>query len=69
MKDFLRLYHGLVDRCFKDCVNDFTSKVLSSKEDTCINRCFEKFIKHSERVGQRFAEQNALLQQQQMQPQ
>ncbi|KAI8921918.1 hypothetical protein PhCBS80983_g01704 [Powellomyces hirtus] len=65
MKDFLRLYANLVDRCFENCVNDFTSKALSSKEDTCLNRCVDKFIKHSERVGLRFGEQNALLQQQQ----
>ena len=32
MKDFMRLYTGLVDRCFKDCIHDFTSKSLSGKE-------------------------------------
>jgi hypothetical protein len=32
MKDFMRLYTGLVERCFDSCVNDFTSKTLSSKE-------------------------------------
>ncbi|KAI9142194.1 putative TIM9-translocase of the mitochondrial inner membrane [Paraphysoderma sedebokerense] len=67
MKDFLKLYGSLVDRCFNDCINDFTSKALSSREDTCTTRCVEKFLKHSERVGQRFAEQNLLLQQSQMQ--
>ncbi|KAJ3089759.1 protein transporter tim9 [Quaeritorhiza haematococci] len=67
MKDFLRLYSNLVDRCFADCVHDFTSKALSGKEDACINKCTDKFIKHSERVGQRFGEQNALLSQQMMQ--
>src|SRR5690242_7722143 len=30
MKDFLKLYSGLVERCFTDCVNDFTSKALTS---------------------------------------
>ncbi|CAN6675051.1 mitochondrial import inner membrane translocase subunit Tim9p [Trichomonascus vanleenenianus] len=65
MKDFMRLYSSLVQRCFGDCVNDFTSKSLTSKEETCILRCSEKFLKHSERVGQRFQEQNAALMQQQ----
>ncbi|KAF9296043.1 protein transporter tim9 [Mortierella antarctica] len=70
MKDFLKLYSGLVERCFNDCVNDFTSKTLSSKEasrktltleflEGCIQKCADKFLKHSERVGQRFAEANA----------
>ncbi|KAF9527522.1 mitochondrial import inner membrane translocase subunit TIM9 [Crepidotus variabilis] len=59
MQDFLRLYSNLVEKCFNTCCNDFTSKALSSKEETCIMNCTEKFIKHSERVGARFAEQNA----------
>ncbi|CAE6476558.1 unnamed protein product [Rhizoctonia solani] len=63
MQDFLKLYSGLVERCFNSCVNDFTSKSLGTKEDTCIQNCVEKFMKHSERVGARFAEQNADAQQ------
>lgn len=57
MKDFMRLYSNLVSRCFDDCVNDFTSANLTSKESSCIAKCSEKFLKHSERVGQRFQEQ------------
>lgn len=57
MKDFMNLYSNLVSRCFEDCVNDFTSNNLTSKETSCIAKCSEKFLKHSERVGQRFQEQ------------
>lgn len=32
MQDFLKLYSGLVERCFNSCVNDFTSKSLGTKE-------------------------------------
>ena len=32
MKDFMALYQNLVERCFNNCCNDFTSKALSSKE-------------------------------------
>ncbi|KAH9933120.1 mitochondrial import inner membrane translocase subunit TIM9 [Epithele typhae] len=59
MQDFMRLYNNLVDRCFNACVNDFTSKALSSKEEQCVLNCTDKFFKHSERVGLRFAEQNS----------
>lgn len=74
----MKLYSGLVERCFMTCCNDFTSKALSSKEvtlsqyphiitqfsspceqDTCVQNCADKFMKHSERVGARFAELNA----------
>jgi len=59
MQDFLRMYSNLVERCFNSCCNDFTSKALSSKEEQCVNHCTDKFLKHSERVGARFAEHNA----------
>ncbi|KAF8476956.1 putative mitochondrial import inner membrane translocase subunit [Kalaharituber pfeilii] len=59
VKEFMNTYSNLVQRCFEDCVTDFTSKSLASKEDTCITRCVDKFVKSSERVGARFAELNA----------
>jgi len=59
MQDFLRMYSGLVENCFNACCNDFTSKALSSKEEGCVMNCTDKFLRHSERVGARFAEQNA----------
>ncbi|KAI0250763.1 mitochondrial import inner membrane translocase subunit TIM9 [Lactifluus subvellereus] len=59
MQDFMRTYSNLVERCFMSCCNDFTSKALSSKEEQCMMNCADKFLKHSERVGARFAEQNA----------
>jgi len=59
LKDFMQLYTNLVERCFNSCCNEFTSKALSSKEETCTQMCADKFLKHSERVGLRFSEQNA----------
>lgn len=56
MKDTLRMFNGLVERCFGECVNGFRSKSLSDPEEKCISTCAEKFIKHSGRVGQRFGE-------------
>ncbi|ORX99579.1 mitochondrial import inner membrane translocase subunit TIM9, partial [Basidiobolus meristosporus CBS 931.73] len=61
MKDFMRLYSSLVQKCFNHCIKDFTTKSLTTKEDTCVNRCIDKFMKHNGRIGQRFAEQNAAM--------
>lgn len=61
MADFMRLYTSLVDRCFNDCVQDFTSETLTAREGNCLTKCSEKFLKHSERVGTRFQEQNQKL--------
>ncbi|PKU68891.1 Mitochondrial import inner membrane translocase subunit Tim9 [Dendrobium catenatum] len=54
----LRMYNSLVERCFNDCVDSFRRKTLDKQEETCVRRCAEKFLKHSMRVGMRFAELN-----------
>ncbi|OWM68805.1 mitochondrial import inner membrane translocase subunit Tim9 [Punica granatum] len=58
IRDSLRMYNSLVERCFSDCVDSFKHKKLQKQEETCVQRCAEKFLKHSMRVGMRFAELN-----------
>ncbi|VFQ71308.1 unnamed protein product [Cuscuta campestris] len=58
IRDSLRMYNNLVERCFTDCVDTFRRKTLDKQEETCVRRCAEKFMKHSMRVGLRFAELN-----------
>ncbi|EXC10652.1 Mitochondrial import inner membrane translocase subunit Tim9 [Morus notabilis] len=57
-KSCLRMYNSLVERCFNDCVDTFKHKSLQKQEESCVRRCAEKFLKHSMRVGMRFAELN-----------
>ncbi|KAK5009504.1 protein transporter tim9 [Elasticomyces elasticus] len=61
MSQFMTMYSNLVQRCFNDCVTDFTSTSLLAKEESCVMRCVDKFLKSSERLGQRFQEQNAAM--------
>ena len=58
-----QMYSNMVQRCFDDCVNDFTTKSLHSKEEGCVMKCVDKHLKSSERIGQRFQEQNAAMMQ------
>ncbi|ERN07849.1 hypothetical protein AMTR_s00012p00203130 [Amborella trichopoda] len=53
IRDSLRMYNSLVERCFNDCIDTFRRKSLDKQEDTCVRRCAEKFLKHSMRVGLR----------------
>ncbi|KAI1932118.1 protein transporter tim9 [Ophidiomyces ophidiicola] len=56
-------YSMIVQRCFEDCISDFTTKSLISREEGCVNRCFDKYMKTAERVNQRFQEQgNEMMQ-------
>ncbi|KAK7514281.1 Tim10/DDP family zinc finger protein [Phyllosticta citricarpa] len=61
MKEFMNMYSNLVQRCFDDCINDFSSKSLGSREESCIARCVDKNLKGTERLGNRFQEQNAAM--------
>ncbi|KAF1989894.1 mitochondrial import inner membrane translocase subunit tim9 [Aulographum hederae CBS 113979] len=59
MKDFLTTYSNIVQRCFEDCISDFSSKSLTSREEGCLMRCVDKQLKTGERLAQRFQEENA----------
>lgn len=61
VRPYRQMYSKLVQRCFDDCVNDFTTKSLHSAEEGCVMRCVDKNLKASERLGTRFQEQNAAM--------
>jgi len=62
MKDMVRMYNSLVERCFHGCVKDFTTRTLTDMEELCMIRCTDKFLRHSARVARVFAEQSILQQ-------
>ncbi|OQE19102.1 hypothetical protein PENSTE_c016G02409 [Penicillium steckii] len=64
LKEFMTMYSKMVQRCFDDCVNDFTTKSLVNREEQCIMRCVDKQLKGSARLNERFQEQNAAMMQQ-----
>ncbi|KAH8171974.1 tim10/DDP family zinc finger domain-containing protein [Sarocladium implicatum] len=67
VKEFMSAYGGLVEHCFDSCINDFTSKALSTGENGCVSRCVQKWMLTQQRVSDRFQEHNAQLSQQQQQ--
>ena len=61
MKDSLKMYNSLVERCFDKCVHvgwggGLNSKKLEDAELKCITQCADKFLKLTQRVGFRYAE-------------
>ncbi|PYH86379.1 mitochondrial import inner membrane translocase subunit tim9 [Aspergillus uvarum CBS 121591] len=64
LKEFMTMYSKLVQKCFDDCVNDFTTKSLINREESCVMRCVDKYMKGSARLNERFQEQNAAMMQQ-----
>ncbi|KAG6180680.1 protein transporter tim9 [Claviceps aff. purpurea] len=64
VKEFMGAFGGLVEHCFTSCVDDFTSKAVSTRENGCVNRCVLKWMATQQRVSDRFQEHNAQLTQQ-----
>lgn len=62
-----RLYNKITDTCFRQCVNSFHSKKLEGSENRCLNTCVLKFMKMSQRIGQRYQEHQIQQSQQGMQ--
>uniref|UniRef100_A0A7S1DFI8 Mitochondrial import inner membrane translocase subunit n=1 Tax=Hemiselmis andersenii TaxID=464988 RepID=A0A7S1DFI8_HEMAN len=54
LKEQVTMYNSLVERCFANCTSTFRSKNLDEREEKCIVRCTQKFIKASARAGQTF---------------
>lgn len=55
-KEFLTSYNKLSEICFVDCIFDFTSRDIRTKEDKCAMNCMEKYLKMNQRISQRFQE-------------
>lgn len=60
-KDFIMNYNKLSEQCFSDCIFDFTTRSLTSKEDACSTNCVEKFMKMNQRISQRFQEYQMII--------
>ncbi|PVU96148.1 hypothetical protein BB559_002497 [Furculomyces boomerangus] len=60
-KEYLRLYNYLVNKCFDDCINSFTTKALSDREINCTRRCAKKYMKLNDFASIRFSEENQNL--------
>lgn len=55
-REFLQSYNKITEICFADCVNDFTSRKVSGKENECSTNCLQKYLKATTRISQRFQE-------------
>jgi len=61
MADSLRMYNELVLRCFDNCVENFRTRKIDTKENACIEKCANKFVQFAARVGMRFQEHQQQL--------
>ena len=61
-QESVKMTNELVERCFNDCIMNFSTKSLDKKEISCLENCAEKFVKHSVRSAQKFQEASQEIQ-------
>ncbi|KAJ1366378.1 hypothetical protein KIN20_027019 [Parelaphostrongylus tenuis] len=52
-RDFLIRYNKVTEQCFGSCVNDFTVRSVTKKEEKCSLNCLNKFLKMTQRLSLR----------------
>ncbi len=62
MRETQRLFNSTTEKCFNQCVSSFRARNLDSSEKKCLEHCTEKFIGHTQRMGIRFQEEMAKMQ-------
>lgn len=55
-KEFLQSYNRVSEQCFADCINDFTSRNVSTSETNCSIKCLTKYLQSTQRISLRFQE-------------
>jgi len=68
VKEATKTYNDVVERCFEICATNFRTRKLDSTETMCMDRCFEKFVKYTQRLSTAFQEQNLLAADELQQP-
>ena len=69
VQDSVRMFNRVTEHCFQGCIDSYHSKSLDGGESKCIDVCAQKFLKLTQRVGQRFQEHQAQQEQQSAQQQ
>lgn len=56
-KEFLQLFNKISEQCFTACVNDFSSRKVSTEENNCSIACLTKHLQSTQRISRRFQEE------------
>lgn len=64
LKESQFTFQECTNTCFTQCIKTFTSFALNHNEKECMNQCARRYLEFYTRVGLRYAEENAIKQQQ-----
>ncbi|XP_067646061.1 mitochondrial import inner membrane translocase subunit Tim10B [Eurosta solidaginis] len=67
LKDFLTLYNKVTELCFSRCVETLYERDLTNSENTCIDRCVNKFARFNQEMMNVYVEVQSDINQKRMQ--
>uniref|UniRef100_A0A1I8N549 Mitochondrial import inner membrane translocase subunit n=1 Tax=Musca domestica TaxID=7370 RepID=A0A1I8N549_MUSDO len=67
LKDFLTLYNKVTELCFNRCVDNMNERDLAKHEETCVNRCVNKFALFNQNMMKVYVEVQSEINQKRMQ--
>ncbi|KAM9203818.1 mitochondrial import inner membrane translocase subunit Tim10 B [Mergus octosetaceus] len=50
LRDFLLLYNRMTELCFRRCVSDLNHRLLTRREELCLDRCAGKLVRCNHRL-------------------
>merc|ERR1711974_3648 len=59
-EDMIRMFNTLTERCFNDCIHDFSRRKLTRIESTCVDSCTDKYFAAIIRMQSIFTQQTVL---------
>ncbi|XP_005188130.2 mitochondrial import inner membrane translocase subunit Tim10B [Musca domestica] len=67
LKDFLTLYNKVTELCFNRCVDNMNERDLAKHEETCVNRCVNKFALFNQNMMKVYVEVQSEINQKRLQ--
>ncbi|XP_035187101.1 mitochondrial import inner membrane translocase subunit Tim10 B [Oxyura jamaicensis] len=50
LRDFLLVYNRMTELCFRRCVSDLNHRLLTRREELCLDRCAGKLVRSNHRL-------------------
>ncbi|NXW83603.1 T10B translocase, partial [Alopecoenas beccarii] len=50
LRDFLLVYNRMTELCFRHCVCNLNYRLLTGREETCLDRCAGKLVRSNHRL-------------------
>ena len=55
-RSFFKTYNAMSESCFNDCIWDFGTMKVRSREERCVSRCTTNYLQANKAIGEKVAD-------------